>query len=205
MKFEETIQSMFDRSPMLFTERWQCLDHLFLVIGNGYEWSNGQLVYTSEEDLQQPNPVLGQEEKASLNEEKARKSLESWYKEIYQPLKQLKRTQVAKSLKEELHEKTTEEKEKIIDQILEKELNQLVTKEIERHLKPKPISFYPLYSSNLLFSFPTDIQPDWLEGIKETIGLVLENMDDDTSAMNDYQKQEYERSCTLLHQLAKTL
>lgn len=44
MKLEETIQEMFDEYPDLFQERWQCLDHLFCVIGNGYEWVNGVLI-----------------------------------------------------------------------------------------------------------------------------------------------------------------
>lgn len=31
--------------PDLFKTQGECLDHLFLVIGNGYVWSEGELVY----------------------------------------------------------------------------------------------------------------------------------------------------------------
>ena len=44
MNVELTIQSMFDYYPTLFKERADCLDHLFVVIGNGYKWKNGELV-----------------------------------------------------------------------------------------------------------------------------------------------------------------
>lgn len=44
MKLEEQIQYMFDKYPMLFQERKHCLDHLFCVIGNGYDWINGELI-----------------------------------------------------------------------------------------------------------------------------------------------------------------
>lgn len=44
MKVEDTIQYLYDNHPSLFQERWQCLNHLFCVIGNGYEWENGELV-----------------------------------------------------------------------------------------------------------------------------------------------------------------
>ena len=38
MNVELTIQSMFDDYPTLFKDRADCLNHLFCVIGNGYEW-----------------------------------------------------------------------------------------------------------------------------------------------------------------------
>ncbi len=44
MRFEDTIQYMYDFFPDLFYNRQKCLDHLFCVIGNGYEWVNGELI-----------------------------------------------------------------------------------------------------------------------------------------------------------------
>lgn len=46
MKVELTIQEMFDYYPTLFKERADCLNHLFLVLGSGYRWKNGELVDT---------------------------------------------------------------------------------------------------------------------------------------------------------------
>ena len=44
MTVELTLQAMFDRYPMLFKERSDCYNQLFCVLGNGYEWYNGELV-----------------------------------------------------------------------------------------------------------------------------------------------------------------
>jgi hypothetical protein len=44
MKPERTLQKMYDEYPQLFPTRQQALDHLFCVIGNGYEWVKGELV-----------------------------------------------------------------------------------------------------------------------------------------------------------------
>lgn len=44
MTLEETIQEMYDNYPMLFQERKECLNQLFCVIGNGYDWINGELI-----------------------------------------------------------------------------------------------------------------------------------------------------------------
>ncbi|HFD2033551.1 TPA: hypothetical protein ACF2DD_002128 [Clostridium perfringens] len=44
MTLEETIQEMYDNYPMLFQERKECLNQLFCVIGNGYDWIDGELI-----------------------------------------------------------------------------------------------------------------------------------------------------------------
>jgi hypothetical protein len=38
------------KHPLIFQSRWDVLVHLFLVIGNGYEWQDGQLVAVYRED-----------------------------------------------------------------------------------------------------------------------------------------------------------
>lgn len=47
MKAEEELQFMMDFYPDLFPDRKHCMNHLFCVIGNGYEWENGELVNPS--------------------------------------------------------------------------------------------------------------------------------------------------------------
>lgn len=41
--FEATARRMADGYPTLFRTRLDILDHLFVVIGNGYRWVNGAL------------------------------------------------------------------------------------------------------------------------------------------------------------------
>lgn len=44
MKLEETIQYLYDKYPMLFRTREECLNHLFCTVGNGFEWYKGELI-----------------------------------------------------------------------------------------------------------------------------------------------------------------
>ena len=44
MRAEDTLQYMADFYSEIFPTRKHALDHLFCVIGNGYEWVNGELV-----------------------------------------------------------------------------------------------------------------------------------------------------------------
>ena len=50
MTVETTIQRMYDEYPDLFATRQECYNHLFCVIGNGYEWKRGQLIRVDEAD-----------------------------------------------------------------------------------------------------------------------------------------------------------
>ena len=44
MTVEQTLQVMTDKYPTIFYNRQTCLNHLFCVIGNGYDWKKGELV-----------------------------------------------------------------------------------------------------------------------------------------------------------------
>ena len=43
MEAERTIQFLLDTHPKIFFTRKHCLNFLFCVCGNGYEWINGEL------------------------------------------------------------------------------------------------------------------------------------------------------------------
>lgn len=68
MKAENTLQIMMDFHGDLFYTRQKCLDHLFCVIGNGYEWKDGELIdtdvdervtrYTFIKDIEHAEPSL---------------------------------------------------------------------------------------------------------------------------------------------------
>ena len=58
MNLEVTLQAMYDNYPLLFADRVDCLNHLFCVIGNGYDWVNGELVDPSDEKAPPKNPLL---------------------------------------------------------------------------------------------------------------------------------------------------
>ena len=64
MTVETTLQEMFDRYPLMYSTREECFDHLFCMIGNGYEWKWGQLVYHDRDD-----PDYDEEYERKLNED----------------------------------------------------------------------------------------------------------------------------------------
>ena len=58
MKLEQTIQYMYDFYPDLFPNRQHALNHLFLTIGNGMVWHDGQLIDKDFENLDYNNEVM---------------------------------------------------------------------------------------------------------------------------------------------------
>lgn len=93
MKPERTLQKMYDEYPQLFPSRQQALDHLFCVIGNGYEWVKGELVdckelyyYDSKLDELVEIPFENDNEpdivsKAPLTDEEAKIQRQQWIEE----------------------------------------------------------------------------------------------------------------------------
>lgn len=49
MRAEDTLQYMADFYPDIFPTRKHCLNQLFCVIGNGFEWINGELIDNDDE------------------------------------------------------------------------------------------------------------------------------------------------------------
>lgn len=46
----DTVERMIHRFPSLYANRTQCLHALFYVLGNGYDWSAGELVDITRDD-----------------------------------------------------------------------------------------------------------------------------------------------------------
>ena len=44
MTVDKTIKQMMRNHPGLFQQRWQCLNQLFCVLGNGLDWVDGEMV-----------------------------------------------------------------------------------------------------------------------------------------------------------------
>lgn len=52
---QKQLKRMVENYPSLFRTRFDILNHLFLVIGNGYKWRNGQLVDVCGDDDLEPD------------------------------------------------------------------------------------------------------------------------------------------------------
>lgn len=179
MNVELTIQRMFDTYPTLFKERVDCLNHLFCCIGNGYRWSNGELVetYNIYEDSYinylQSRLIDGkayQYNKLSLRAESQHyeneRISEGWYEKLKEKYPD---TDIIF-----LKEKTQEIINKLPDDVY-----------YEESTRKKRWSFYINipgheyihFSTNFafLFNYPDDIEPDWKNAIEECRQLLIED------------------------------
>ena len=178
MNLELTIQSMFDEYPALFIERADCLNQLFVVLGSGYRWKNGELV-SSDDDYDEEyiqklkdhlvNGKAFQHNKMSLraqhiyyeNLRKQNPNYKNPFEGIYS----------AREI-EAMHKRYVE---KLPDDVY----------------YDQPNRRYRWYCCNIwpdgkeyvewcdkyipLLNIPEDIKPDWLEGIEETKRLLAED------------------------------
>lgn len=82
MRVEDTLQYMADFYPDIFPTRKHCLNHLFCVIGNGYEWVNGELVNKDnkyEKRYKLKKPI----KKAEFNREEQWYEMQQFYRSLY--------------------------------------------------------------------------------------------------------------------------
>lgn len=205
MKFEETIQYLFDNYPSIYQERWEVLNQLFCVIGNGYEWKNGELVYYDEEDLKVYPIILDENGKAKLREDKIKEKALEYFEEF--KVKNIKERQ--KWIKKGLEDEDLEDMYPLNEDKLMKKAMDFATGNSLRKLKmmSSEIKFYPLSEHSAIFTIPDDIKHDWIEGVEEVVKLILEHGHGYTKEeeMNDWQKEQNEIWTKRLHELAEEL
>ena len=178
MNVELTIQAMYDYYPTLFKERADCLNQLFVVLGSGYKWRNGELIssddrYKKEEiEILKSHLVDGkafQHNKFSLRDEtiyydKLRKE-DPYYKD---PLKSIY---------------TDEEIEEMHQRHINSLPDDVYYKEPLRRHRWYCCQTWPDGKEHIqwceeyipLLNIPEDIKPDWLEALNETKALLIEN------------------------------
>lgn len=140
---EQQITYMQACYPSLFGTRERALEHLFLVIGNGYEWHEGRLVGYGDDT---PAP-------ASLDEWLARKLAD-------RPDRRGPRGVYS-----------------------EDEERSLLLHMVETAKQPLTQT-YPLYEYARACCVPDDVQPDYLEGAAEALGVAI----DVNFAIQNYQE-----------------
>ena len=177
MNVELTIQNCFDNYPCLFKERADVLDHLFCVIGNDYEWKDGELVTNvptgSGLALLESHLVDGkafQHNKLSLRAEsqlyEQERIAQGWY-DVWKSrhpdddIKEMKATR----------QKTIA---KLPDDVYYRE--PLRKKRWYFYVNipgEEYIDFCEDYA--FIFNYPDDIKPDWKDAIEECRGLLIED------------------------------
>lgn len=180
MTVELTIQAMFDNYPILFKERADCLDQLFIVVGNGYKWEKGELV--SREYSYNTNQL--RELQARLVDGKAfQHNLMSLKAEaIYYD--QLRQAEGKRDLLEDLYpkDKAKQIRESRIASLPDNVYHKYPRKERWYCAQKDPtgkLSIILSKSFAKLFNYPNDIKSDWLAAIEETKQLLIEDFGED--------------------------
>ena len=170
MKFELTIQEMFDNYPTLFKDRADCLNHLFCVIGNGYDWVNGELVegpedYSAEEQKYFEDRLKDgkafQYNRMSLRDE----AIESYNR--YLKRNGGKESGYDKSFNKEYFASLPDDK---YHKCEERRKRWYFYINIPGHER---IDYHKEFA--YLWNYPEDIKPDWLAAIEETKSLLRED------------------------------
>lgn len=196
MRFEEAVQCCYDCYPSLFAYRWEVLSHLFCVYGdggNGYRWKDGELVSIEDKEY---TPRLAEGEKAHQSLDYLKAELTKYYTEIYENANMRHFIQ----LEQEIATQFPEQGKIVLS--FEERIQDEVKKDIE---KRKKVNFWLVTDSCAMFNIPDNVKPDWLEGIKETVELVLEHGFGEIKEMNDYEDEEYKRNIRKLYKVAKEL
>lgn len=83
MRAEDTLQYMADFYPKLFPTRKHALDQLFCVVGNGYDWVNGELV-DDDNKYEKRYKLIKPIEKAEFRNEEYWLNMNKFCRELYE-------------------------------------------------------------------------------------------------------------------------
>lgn len=156
MKFIDEVTRMISEYPSIFPNRLHAMNQLFCVIGNGYEWKNGELVCG---DHVSPEQRLRTIEQYNLIVEAAETILAA------DPTNKFAKEKLVR-LEEERH---------ISNDAYE--LARVYVDKLTPLLPGHDATFYPLCEYSKIRNVPTDVQPDWKEAIEEmTLILAKHNI-----------------------------
>lgn len=138
---EQLFKDCYTHWPTLYKNRVDIIEHLFFVIGNGYEWLDGAIICDS------PDSYL-----ESIKDEEERKK---------NPRPEdVKRRELFKKIIED--EFTPENKKKELQYFLDEE-DGLITYERPLPDEGEPRVFYPVSKNySAITQVPDDVRPEWL-------------------------------------------
>lgn len=146
MTLQETVRNAILKHPSIFNNALTVYNHLFCVIGNGYEWVDGELVSKGKE-----KPV-----------ESIREAVKEYLK--YSLLDSQSIHPLIKN--SDAYKKRLMEEVDVIFDVIRNSKNFSI---------PPNFIFYPLSNSSKMCCFPEDIKPDWKNGIIRLVKIMEEN------------------------------
>lgn len=158
MTLKDTVRACLMGSPAIFKNAFDVYHHLFCVLGNGYEWENGELVSNNDKQLTSINEGIIEYLNYIL--------LDEWH------LNFLKKG--FKDNMEKYHLKRIIDGVQQIMKVEETENDFTIHNTLALKSDDK-FEFYPLCSMTTMVTFPDDIKTDWFEGIKKMVKIMEDN------------------------------
>lgn len=181
MLFRDHLRQIMLTYPTLFQTSIQAYNHLFMVIGNGYEWKDGELVYEDEKSL------------CSTQEEAINRIIADrldLIKEIYEIHHNNETTgnvtfcniidRYNNQLKAYIHNILNIET--IINDLSIPDVCDPVNEKFYKNKNQKfedynKFKFYDLSHYSAIANIPDNVKPDWISAIKEFVCVLTRNRD----------------------------
>lgn len=162
MNLKDTMLRNIRLCPLNTKSKLDIYNHLFLVLGNEYEWNEGELV-----DVYGNNKILTIEE-AIENELLDEFNLTLFNRSVNRNIRMydISSSECKNKIRERLKRYY-----KNIQTILHAE--DIINHEIDINEDKREFNFYPLTTDSAIMNIPDDIKPDWLNGIKELMNYLL--------------------------------
>ncbi len=170
MNLKDKVINSMREYPSISENKLQVYDHLFLTNGNGYDWENGELIEKYNKNL---NIISIEDAIDNLFNNENRIDLTTDRMFFYIGVLNKGEKVVKESLQYDLKRyaqdvKTIINAEKLVNQSLF-EIEPIISLD---GLKSECF-LYPLCEYSDIMNIPDDIQPDWLDGIKELMDYLL--------------------------------
>lgn len=162
MNLKDTMLRYIRLCPLNTKNKLDIYNQFFLVLGNGYEWNDGELV-----DVYGNNKILTIEE-AIENELLDEFNLTLFNRSVNRNIRMYDIS--SSECKEKIRERL-KRYYKNIQTILHAE--DIINHNIVINEDKRDFNFYTLTTDSAIMNIPDNIKPDWLDGIKELMDYLL--------------------------------
>lgn len=168
MSFRNHLRKVMLTYPRLFPAPICVYDHLFLTIGNGYEWQDGELVYDDENSL--CNTV-----------EEAIDKIKNYYFELVKEIHSIhtKKDGTFDNIVNRYIKETTRYIHNILnieDMLEDMSIPNMYDPALKEGEENK-FKFYGLSKYSAIANIPDDVHYDWIKAIKDFVDILDKNKD----------------------------
>lgn len=172
MIVKDTLKEMVLTYPRIFNSKLSLYNHLFLTVGNGYVWLNGELCDRYDEGIVLKNSTIDNEIIEISIEKVLNNDFSYDLMETY--LDYCEDTKSIINYFRMINKKNLNQIKTIlnVDNIINENLEYSLLKKQDEEMLGEPF-LYPLSQYSAILNIPNDIKNDWKEAIKEFYNFIL--------------------------------